>query len=103
MTRQQRRQAERKAVKLESFESKKQPSSQRTSSRWLGRTKGMPFSNSTLERIIPSSMGIPAQFVTSSNTRNTAGRVIRATNETIGWFFTSIPDSMRQALLGKLV
>lgn len=74
---------------------------ERTSMRWIGRTKGQPYSRQKLLRVIAAKPGAPARFVTASHTRGGAANTIIATAANIDWFFPSLPDNMRAALLGQ--
>ena len=93
-TRQVRRANERRATKMPPGEIS------RTSGRWLGRTKGYPFSRQKLVRIEPAKPGKPAVFHTRSNTRRSCPRPVKATVHTVDWFFPSLPENMKQAMLG---
>jgi hypothetical protein len=94
MTRQQRRQEERRASKPAPAEIN------RTSSRHNNRTKGTPYSRMKLVKIDEAKHGKPAVFHVKSYTRNTGTQEIKATLENIDWFFKSLPMNMKLAMLG---
>lgn len=94
MTRQQRRQEERRANKPEPAEIA------RTSSRHIGRTKGTPYSRMKLIKIEEAKPGKPAVFHVKSYTRNTGTKKITATLANIDWFIKGLPVNMKLAMLG---
>lgn len=94
MTRQQRRNEERRA-------DKPAPSvTTRTSARHLGLTKGTPFSRAKLVKITAATDGKPAIFHTKSYTRNAATTKVKATMSNIDWFIKGLPHNMKLAMLG---
>lgn len=71
-----------------------------TSTRWIGRTKGMPFSRMILRDTLPGSPGRPALLLLDHPTRNTGAQVKRATPALLDLFFPSLPDNFRSSMLG---
>ena len=94
MTRQQRRNAERLANKQGAIEI------QRTSSRWMGRTKGQPYSRMKLVDVIAASKGKPAQFILRHFTKKRGVQTVTATPHNIDLFFRGLDPSMRSYMLG---
>lgn len=94
LTRQQRRAAERRATKPD-------PAPIELSSRrWIGRrTKGMPFSRLMLREVIANGYGRPATLVLKHPTRKTV-HARKASSTLLAVFFPSIPENLRQAMLG---
>jgi len=70
-----------------------------TSTRWLGRTKGQPYSRMMLKDTIPGRPGRPATLKLIHPTRRT-GRYIQATPRLVDLFFPAIPDNFRASMLG---
>jgi len=100
ISRQVRRANERRAAKDARMASIKQPSPTPTSTKWLGRTKGMPFSRMILRDVAPGSRGRPALLLLDHPTRKTGAKVRRATPALLDVFFPSIPDNFRASMLG---
>lgn len=75
------------------------PSLPRKSHRWMGRTKGLPFSRMVLKHIVHGVVGRPAQLVLTHPTRGS--RAVRmATPDLLRVFFPSLPPEMSAAMLG---
>jgi len=93
LTRQQRRATERRADKPEP------ESIVRTSLKWLGRTKGEPFSRMKLVNITPAKIGTPAVFNIRGYTTNKVHKM-KATLANIDWFVKGLPDPMKRQMAG---
>lgn len=91
----------RQVIRAEARRAKKMPAGNvaRTSFRWVGRTKGQPYSRQKVTEIIPAKSGVPATFVCQSHTRSSSSRV-NASAQNIEWFMPNLPDNLRAALLG---
>lgn len=78
---------------------KTHPSLPRTSRRWVGRSKGIPFSKTLLIDTVAAQPGKPATLVLKHPTR---GRVHRkhATAALLSVFFPSLPENLAAAMLG---
>lgn len=78
---------------------KTHPSLPKTSHKWVGRTKGLPFSRTLLVGSVPALPGAPALLTLAHPTR---GRVHQkaATPELLRVFFPSIPENLAAAMLG---
>lgn len=77
------------------------PSKPRTSIRWMGRrTKGLPFSKTSLVGVKPSpGPGRPAMLTIAHPTRG--GRKVKpATPGLLAVFFPALPDNLRASMLG---
>jgi hypothetical protein len=73
----------------------------RTSPRWLGRTKGQPYSRCKMLSFIPSRKpGEPGRFILKHPTRR-GRQVVPATPELIEQFVPAAPLDMRNAMLGR--
>ncbi len=93
MTRQQRRAEDRRSGKLA-------PALiERTSSRHIGKTKGLPFSRMKVTNIEPGSKGKPAVFHVKGQTTNKSQKV-KATMNNIDWFIRGLTPQMKAAMLG---
>jgi len=94
ITRQQRRAAERRANKPE-------PATiERTSTRHISGTKGMPFSRMKLESITPAKDGKAAVFNVRGYTTNKY-QSVKAKLHNIDWFIRGLSLDMKLAMLGK--
>jgi len=93
LTRQHRRATERRADKPEP------EAISRTSLKWLGRTKGEPFSRMKLTSITPAQIGVPAVFNIRGYTTNKVHK-IKATLANIDWFVKGLPDPMKRQMAG---
>lgn len=78
------------------------PSLPRKSHRWIGRTKGLPFSRMVLKHIVHGVLGRPAQLVLTHPTRATKA-VRMATPDLLRVFFPSLPPEMSAAMLGMQI
>lgn len=94
----QRAEATRKAL-LERL-AKTYPSLPRKSSRWIGRTKGLPFSRCVLKRVIPLQHDQSSVFVLLQPTKGWVHKK-RATPELLRVFFPSLPENLAAAMLGN--
>lgn len=78
---------------------KSHPSKPRTSSRWLGGNKGLPFSRMVLKDTIPGTHGMPAHVVLHHPTRG--GMVKKVlTPDLMRVFFPSMPEPLARQMLG---
>ena len=92
-----RAEATRKAMQEKVAET--HPSKPKTSHKWVGRTKGLPFSRTLLVDSIPAVTGAPALLTLAHPTR---GRVHTkpATPDLLRVFFPAIPENLAAAMLG---
>lgn len=99
LSRQMRRAAERRAAKDARMATKKQPSLVPTSRRWVGRTKGLPFSRMVLVSVLPMGPKRPNILWLEHPTRGTQ-RLKQATPELLAVFLPRLPDNLRADMLG---
>ena len=85
-------------VEIHAAYAESHPSLPLTSTRHLGRTKGLPYSRFVLLSV-QHVAGAPARLMLKNCTR---GRVIvkRATKELMNVFFPHLPDALRWRMLG---
>ncbi len=93
-----RRAAETQQRLNEQYE-KTHPSKRRTSSRWMGRTKGLPYSRFMLKDFEPAQNGKPARLFLVHPTKAKAGWKT-ATPGLIQVFYPSLPPHLADAMLG---
>lgn len=72
----------------------------RTSHRWMGRTKGLPFSRMKLIDTIPQEPGKAALLVVDHPTRRRGRKNLTATPELLRVFYPSLPAPLADAMLG---
>jgi hypothetical protein len=73
----------------------------RASTRWMGRTKGLPFSRMKLVQVLHNP-GKPSMLVLRSYTRKT-GHIKQATPALLQQFFPSLPPQLSAQMLGLAI
>lgn len=70
-----------------------------TSTRWIGRTKGQPYSRCVLKDVKLQLHG-PAKMLVEHPTRPTSRKSLRATPRLVDLFYPTMPENFRNSLLG---